>query len=95
MARSKIIALCSAFACALLLSPFSLAAEKVYTLKLAETWPTNYPILGDTTKNMAALAESMSNGRLKITIDSRNKHKAPFGVFDMVKAGQYDIGQSA
>jgi TRAP-type mannitol/chloroaromatic compound transport system substrate-binding protein len=37
----------------------------------------------------------MSNGRLKITIDSKNKHKAPFGIFDMVKAGQYDMGHSA
>jgi len=80
---------------ALTISQFLQAADKVYRLKLAETWPTNYPILGETTKNMAALAESMSNGRLKISIDSRNKHKAPFGVFDMVKAGQYDIGHSA
>jgi len=85
----------SALLCVLLISPFLQAEDKVYRLKLAETWPTNYPILGETTKNMAALAESMSNGRLKITIDSRNKHKAPFGVFDMVKAGQYDIGHSA
>ena len=37
----------------------------------------------------------MSGGRLRITIDSANKHKAPFGVFDMVKAGQYDMGHSA
>lgn len=91
----KTIALGSALLFALLISAFLQAEEKVYRLKLAETWPTNYPILGETTKNMAALAESMSNGRLKISIDSRNKHKAPFGVFDMVKAGQYDIGHSA
>jgi TRAP-type mannitol/chloroaromatic compound transport system substrate-binding protein len=37
----------------------------------------------------------MSDGRLKVRIDSSNKHKAPFGVFDMVKAGQYDMGHSA
>ncbi|OOY36131.1 ABC transporter substrate-binding protein [Solemya velum gill symbiont] len=71
------------------------AAEKVYRLKLAETWPPNYPILGDTTKNLAAIVEKMSNGRLIIRIDSKNKHKAPLGIFDMVKAGQYDIGHSA
>ncbi|MCV5663405.1 hypothetical protein OFN50_30740, partial [Escherichia coli] len=34
-------------------------------------------------------------GRLQIRIDSANKHKAPFGVFDMVKSGQYDMGHSA
>ena len=69
--------------------------DKVYRLKLAETWPPNFPIFGDATKNMAKMAETMSNGRLKITIDSKNKHKAPFGIFDMVKAGQYDMGHSA
>lgn len=71
------------------------ADDKVYRLKLAETWGANTPILGETSKKMAQLADSMSNGRLKISIDSSNKHKAPFGVFDMVRAGQYDIGHSA
>ena len=80
---------------ALFASSGALAADKVYRLKMAETWGPNTPILGETSKRMATLAETMSNGRLKITIDSANKHKAPFGVFDMVRAGQYDIGHSA
>ncbi len=79
---------------ATLLSP-AMAADKVYKLKLAESWPPNFPIFGDATKNMAAMAEKMSNGRLKITIDAKNKHKAAFGIFDMVKSGQYDMGHSA
>ena len=84
------------FACAILLfSTSAMAADKVYRLKLAETWPPNFPILGDTTKNLSTLVEKMSNGRLKITVDSKNKHKAPLGIFDMVKAGQYDMGHSA
>lgn len=78
-----------------LASVTSFAAEKVYRLKLAETWGPNTPILGDATKNMAHLAEEMSNGRLKIRIDSANKHKAPLGIFDMVKSGQYDLGHSS
>ena len=78
------------------LSSFSaFAADKVYRLKLAETWGPNTPILGDATKNMAQLAEEMSNGRLQIRIDSANKHKAPLGIFDMVKSGQYDLGHSS
>ena len=68
---------------------------KPIVLKLAETWGPNYPIFGDATQKLAALVEQMSAGRLRITIDSANKHKAPFGVLDMVKAGQYDIGHSA
>jgi len=73
----------------------SFAAKKVYRLKLAETWPTNFPIFGDATKNMAKMAETMSGGRLKIRIDSKNKHKAALGIFDMVRSGQYDMGHSA
>ncbi len=72
----------------------ALAQEK-FTLKLAETWGPNFPIFGDTTKNFAETVEKMSDGRLVIRIDSANKHKAPLGVFDMVKAGQYDMGHSA
>ncbi len=70
-------------------------AQDTITLRLAETWGPNFPIFGDATKRMAKLAEEMSGGRLRIRIDSANKHKAPFGVFDMVKAGQYDLGHSA
>ncbi len=81
-------------ACAALLSGPAMA-EKVYKLKLAETWQPNFPIFGEATRNMAKMAETMSNGRLQIRIDSANKHKAPFGVFDMVKSGQYDMGHSA
>ncbi|WP_332873966.1 PTS sugar transporter subunit IIB [Amphritea pacifica] len=41
-------------ACASLLASPLMAAEKVYRLKLAETWPTNFPVFGDAPKNMAA-----------------------------------------
>lgn len=71
------------------------ASTKTYKLKLAETWGPNFPVFGDASKNMAAMVEKMSGGRLSIQIDSANKHKAPFGVFDMVKSGQYDMGHSA
>jgi TRAP-type mannitol/chloroaromatic compound transport system substrate-binding protein len=70
-------------------------AQETYQLRLAETWGPNTPILGETTRHMAAMAEKMSAGRLQIRVDSSNKHKAPFGIFDMVKAGQYDMGHTA
>ncbi|MEH6452931.1 MAG: TRAP transporter substrate-binding protein, partial [Psychromonas sp.] len=76
-------------------SSSAFAADKVYKLKLAESWGPNFPIFGDSVKNMVKMADEMSNGRLKIRVDSSNKHKAPFGVFDMVKSGQYDMGHSA
>ncbi len=78
----------------LTVSSFGMAADK-YTLRLAQTWGPNSPILGETTTNMAKMAEEMSGGRLRIRIDSANKHKAPFGIFDLVRNGQYDMGHTA
>jgi TRAP-type mannitol/chloroaromatic compound transport system substrate-binding protein len=73
----------------------SASTEKSYHFKLAETWPPNFPIFGEATKNLKKHVETMSNGRLTITIHSKNKHKAPLGIFDMVKSGQYEMGHSA
>ena len=44
---------------------------------------------------MANLVETMSDGKFTIRIDAANKHKAPLGILDMVKGGQYDMGHSA
>jgi len=70
------------------------AQDKVYRWRLAETWGPNFPIFGDATKNFAAAVKTMSNGRLDIRIDSSNKHKSAFGIFDFVKSGQYEMGHS-
>ncbi|MBR9884056.1 MAG: TRAP transporter substrate-binding protein [Oceanospirillales bacterium] len=87
--------LIAAAACAAAVIAPAHAAEKTYRLKLAETWPTNFGTFSVPAREMADLAEKMSNGRLKIEIDTANKHKSAFGVFDMVRAGQYDMGHSA
>ena len=70
----------------------SFAAE--ITLKLAHTWPTGFPLFATSVDDYAQMVSEMSDGKIEIKIDSRNKHKAPFGIFDFVKSGQYDIGQS-
>lgn len=75
--------------------PATAVAQETYQLRLAETWGPNTPILGETTRRMAAMVDKMSAGRLQIRIDSANKHKAPFGIFNMVKGGQYDMGHTA
>ena len=71
------------------------AKEKVYKLKMATTWGKSTTPLIDSAINMARLAEEMSSGRLKIRVDASNKHKAPLGILDMVKGGQYDMGHSS
>jgi len=63
--------------------------------KLAQTWGTGFPIFGDAVLTMAELVKVMSDGELEIRVDSANKHKAAFGILDMVKAGQYEMGHSA
>ncbi|PFG52185.1 TRAP-type mannitol/chloroaromatic compound transport system substrate-binding protein [Marinobacter sp. LV10R520-4] len=85
----------ASLALAATLATSSALAEETYSLRLAETWGPNSPILGETTKHMAEMAETMSGGRLQIRIDSSNKHKAPFGIFDLVRNGQYDMGHTA
>ncbi len=84
------IALASA---ALLGSSIATAAE--IELKLAHTWPKGFPIFATSVDDYAEMVGEMSDGRIEIKVDSRNKHKAAFGIFDFVKNGQYDIGQSA
>jgi len=65
------------------------------TWKLAMTWPTNAPIFSDAVEHFAKSVETMSGGQLVIKVDSANKTKAPFGVLDMVSAGQYQMGHTA
>ncbi len=70
------------------------AAEKV-KWTLATTWGSTLTPFIDAPTNMSKLVEEMSDGRFKIRIDAANKHKAPLGILDMVKGGQYDMGHSA
>ena len=42
----------------------SSVAEENYTLRLAQTWGPNSPVLGETVQHMADMAETMSDGRL-------------------------------
>lgn len=87
--------LMAALAVVVTLATTSASAQETYRLRLAETWSPNSPLLGETSRHMAQMAETMSGGRLKIRIDSSNKHKAPFGIFDLVRNGQYDMGHTA
>jgi len=85
----------AAFVLALAALTSTVMAQDRYTLRLAQTWGPNSPILGETTEHFAELAHAMSGGRLTIRIDAANKHKAPFGIFDLVRNGQYDMGHTA
>jgi len=62
--------------------------------KLAETWPSTLTPLASPPAKVAALVEQMSDGDFTIKIEGKEKHKAPLGILDMVKSGQYEIGHS-
>lgn len=68
--------------------------EKII-LKLAHGWPKGFPVFGESVDKYAELVNELSDGRIEIKVDSASKHKSAFGIFDFVKTGQYDIGQSA
>jgi len=83
----------AAFLAATAFATNTLAAD--ITLKMAHSWPKGFPLFATSVDDYANLVAEMSDGKIKIEVDSRNKHKAAFGIFDFVKNGQYDIGQSA
>jgi TRAP-type mannitol/chloroaromatic compound transport system substrate-binding protein len=76
-------------------NPDTAAAPQTIELTLAHGWPKGFPVFGESVDKYKELVESMSDGRIQIRVDSTNKHKSAFGIFDFVKSGQYDIGQSA
>jgi len=65
------------------------------TLKMAHSWPKGFPLFATSVDDYAKLVGELSDGKIEIKVDSRNKHKSAFGIFDFVKSGQYDLGQSA
>ena len=79
----------AALACA------AMGDDKVYKLKLASSWESTMPVLGEVPKELKEKVEKMSNGRIEIRIDYPSKHKSPFAMLDFAKSGQYDIGYTA
>lgn len=71
------------------------ATEKKVRWKLAMTWGSTLVPFTSAVENMAQMVEKMSGGDFTIRIDAANKHKAPFGVLDMVKLGQYQMAHTA
>ncbi|MBT8114691.1 MAG: TRAP transporter substrate-binding protein DctP, partial [Arenicella sp.] len=76
-------------------SSTAIPGQQKIVLKLAHGWPKGYPIFGESVEAYAELVNELSNGQIELRVDSTNKHKSAFGIFDFVKSGQYDIGQSA
>lgn len=76
-------------------TPEPAPAPTVYKLSLAQSWTEGAPIFADTTANLAQMVNELSDGQLVIEVVSADQHRQPFGIFDMVKSGDYDMGHSA
>jgi len=85
------IGLISTAVIALLASPLS--AKKI-KWRLAETWPSTLTPLASPPAKLATLIKKMSKGKFIIKVEGKEKHKAPLGILDMVKGGQYQMGHS-
>jgi TRAP-type mannitol/chloroaromatic compound transport system substrate-binding protein len=68
--------------------------QEKFKWKLAMTWPSHLAPVATPAKRFAEVVNEMSNGRLIVDVHGSQKHKAPMGVFDMVKLGQYEMGHS-
>jgi TRAP-type mannitol/chloroaromatic compound transport system substrate-binding protein len=69
------------------------AGDKV-KWKMATTWGSAAAPIITASNKVAEYVDQMSGGEFTIRVDSSNKHKAPMGIFDMVKGGQYEMGHS-
>lgn len=78
-----------------LMSLSSVHAKPQYKWRLAETWPKDFPIFGDAVKRFVKNVEQLSGGRMVVVNETREKHQKPFGVFDLVREGDYQMGHSA
>jgi len=70
-------------------------AEKTIKWKLAMTWPSTLTPLASPPIKLAKMVEEMSEGKFIIKVEGKEKHKAPLGILDMVRGGQYQMGHSA
>ncbi len=87
----KVVLLCGA----IMMLAMPAMAEKKVKWKLAMTWPSTLIPLASPGIQVAQLVSDMTDGNFTIRIEGKEKHKAPLGILDMVKGGQYQMGHSA
>lgn len=71
------------------------AADKKVHWKLATTWSSTLMPLANAAPRLAELVSEMTGGNFQIRVEGAEKHKAPLGILDMVRGGQYQIGHSS
>lgn len=72
----------------------SSAPAKTIKWKLVTAWPKNFPGLGKAPENFAEYVNTMSNGRLQITVYGAGELVPAFEVFNSVSSGAIEMGHS-
>lgn len=72
----------------------TLDREQVFHWKMVTSWPQNFPGLGTGANNLKQLIESMSAGRIRVSIYGAGDMVGPFEVFDAVSQGHAELGHS-
>lgn len=71
------------------------SAAKQFNWKMITTWPPNLPALGTAPKKFAEMVNTMSNGRLQITVYGAGELVGAMEVFDSVSSGAAEMGHGA
>jgi TRAP-type mannitol/chloroaromatic compound transport system substrate-binding protein len=82
------------FAAAMLIASPAMAEKKV-RWKIAMTWSSTLTPLASPAPMLAEIVSELTGGNFEIRVEGSEKHKAPLGILDMVKGGQYEMGHSA
>ncbi len=69
--------------------------NKKVRIKLATSWPSNFPIMGEGVERFAERVNTISGGSIKIKVHAKNVLVPAFGVFDAASVGAIDAYHSA
>lgn len=69
--------------------------RRTFDWRLATSWPTGFPGLGEAAERLADAITRGSGGELRITVHAGGELVPPFGVFDAVAKGDVEMGHSA
>lgn len=69
-------------------------SNEVFEWKLVTAWPPNLPVFGEAMIELARELETISNGRLKVTVYGGGELVPPLEIFDAVSNGVAQMGHS-
>ena len=73
---------------------FSISKKRKFTIRLATSWPANFPIMGEGVERFAKRVEEASDGEIEVKVFAKNLLVPALGVFDACSAGQIEAFHS-